>query len=248
MNAPLADAHRTVLVTGGTRGLGLAITRRLAREGYRVVAAARSPSADLRDAIAETPRLVHFQRLDLSEFDTLHDTVRSVVTEHGRLYALINNAAIARSGVLATLHDSEVTQSVAVNVTGTILLTKYALRSMLLEQQGRVVNVASIIADTGFNGLSVYGATKAALVGFTRSLAREVGKKGITVNAVLPGYMDTDMSASLDSDQLDRIRRRSALRRLVTVEEVAGTVAYLLSEEASGVSGSSLTIDAGSTA
>ena len=146
------------------------------------------------------------------------------------------------------MHDSQIAEVLLVNVTGTIVLTKYALRSMLVSGSGRVVNFSSIISRTGYNGLSVYGASKAALLGFTRSLAREVGRAGITVNAVLPGYMKTDMTAGLDGDKLASIERRSALRVLVGTADVAGGVAYFLSPDAALVTGTELTIDAGSTA
>jgi 3-oxoacyl-[acyl-carrier protein] reductase len=129
-----------------------------------------------------------------------------------------------------------------------ILLTKYVLRAMLVEGGGRIVNISSIIAGSGFNGLAVYGATKAGLAGFTRSLAREAGKAGITVNTVAPGYMATEMTRGLEGPKLEAIVRRSPLGRLAEIRDVAGAVAYLLSDEASGITGTTLTVDAGSTA
>lgn len=237
-----------VLVTGGTRGLGFAIARRLAADGYRVIAAGRKCTADLEAASAASAGRIIYEPLDLARTAELHATVTRLVKTHGPLYGLVNNAAIAHDGVLATMHDSQIAELLLVNVTGTIILTKYALRSMLVGGEGRVVNIASIIGSTGFNGLSVYGASKAALLGFTRSLAREVGRAGITVNAVSPGYMKTDMTAGLGGEQLASIERRSALRTLVGPADVAGGVAYLLSKDAALVTGTELTIDAGSTA
>lgn len=237
-----------VLVTGGTRGLGLAIAQRLAADGYRVIAAGRKCTPDLEAAIAASAGRIAYESLDLAQTATHQATVNRIVKAHGPLYGLVNNGAIAHDGVLATMHDSQIAEVLLVNVTGTIILTKYALRSMLVGGKGRVVNIASIIGSTGFNGLSVYGASKAALLGFTRSLAREVGRAGITVNSVSPGYMKTDMTSGLEGEKLASIERRSALRTLVGTPDVAAGVAYLLSKDAALVTGTELTIDAGSTA
>ena len=161
---------------------------------------------------------------------------------------MVNNAAIGHDGVLATMHEKDIFQLVTTNVTAPILLTKYASRSMLINGTGRIVNVGSIIGSTGFNGLSVYGATKSALSGFTKSLAREVGKANITVNTLAPGYMETAMTAGLQGDKLASIKRRSPLGRLANVDDAASAVVFLLSDAAASITGTTLTVDAGSTA
>ncbi len=243
--------RQTILVTGGTRGLGLAIARRLARDGFRVVATGRRLSPALEEAMQVATAVgqeIHFRPLDLTERAGLHEFVQELAGTFGGLYGLVNNAAVAHEGVLATMHESQIAGLLAVNVTHTIVLTKYALRPMLLARAGRVVNIASIIGLTGFNGLSVYGASKAALIGFTRSLAREVGRAGITVNAVAPGYLATEMSAGLDEAQRAAIQRRTPLGRWVTVEEVAGAVAFLCGPDAAAITGTVLPVDGGSTA
>ena len=238
---------KVVLVTGGNRGLGFSIVQSLADAGYVVVAAARSRTPELDDLINQNKK-VAFEALDLADRKCFHQWSKSFVDKHGVPYALINNAAIAHDGVLGTMHESEIEEVIAVNVTATILLTKYVSRSMLRYRFGRIVNISSIIASTGFNGLSVYAASKAALNGFTKSLSRELGKVNITVNAIAPGYMETSMSAGINDNQLDQIRRRSALKRLAKTSEVASTVKYLLSNEAAAVTGTVLTVDAGNTA
>jgi 3-oxoacyl-[acyl-carrier protein] reductase len=137
---------------------------------------------------------------------------------------------------------------VRLNTLSPIVLTKYVARSMMADGGGRIVNIASIIAATGYSGLSVYGATKASLVGFTRSLAREVGPMGVNVNAVAPGFVDTDLTSGLNDEQRERIIRRSALRRLTEIDDVASAVKFLLGEGSKNITGTVLTVDAGSTA
>jgi 3-oxoacyl-[acyl-carrier protein] reductase len=239
---------KLVLVTGATRGLGLAIAQRLVADGYRVVGTGRKASDGLNALCAAHPAQAFFLAQDMAQTPALHAFVRQVTTTHGPLFALVNNAALGFDGVLATMHESQITEMLRVNVEAPILLAKYCARSMLLQRKGRIVNVSSIIASTGFSGLSVYAASKAALGGFTRSLSRELGKAGITVNTVAPGYMQTEMTAGLQGEKLESIRRRSPLGRLAAVQDVAGAVAYLLSPDADRVTGTTLTVDAGSTA
>lgn len=238
----------TVVVTGGTRGLGLGIVRRLLAEGYRVVAVGRSRTAELGQLLEEqSPRLA-FEPYDFNDLAGIHAFATHLAQSHGPVYGLVNNAALGHGGMLPTQHEREIGELLRVNLEAPILLTKYLLRPMLIAGRGRIVNISSVVAATGYKGLAVYGATKAGLVGFTRSLARDVGKVGITVNAVAPGYMETDMTSGLQGDKLESIRRRSPLGRLPEVDDVAGAVVYLLSEQARNITGITLTVDAGSTA
>jgi 3-oxoacyl-[acyl-carrier protein] reductase len=239
---------KVVIVTGGTRGLGLAIVEKLLAEGYKAVATGRSCSTQLRRLMESAPDRVAFEPYDFHDTAGIHQLAVRLGREHGRIYGLVNNAALGHDGILATMHEREIFELLQVNIEAPILLTKYLLRPMLLNGEGRIVNISSIMADTGFSGLSVYGATKAALSGFTRSLAREVGRAGVTVNTVAPGYMQTDMTASLQGEKLESIKRRSPLGQLADVADVAAGVAYLLGESAAKVTGITLTIDAGSTA
>lgn len=215
-----------------------------------MIATGRRMSEELRNLIEseEAGGRVSFSELDLADSSSIHGFIDGIVRRDGDLYGLVNNAAIGREGVLATMHDSQIQELLSVNLLGTILLTKYASRSMLIRREGRIVNIASIIGHTGFNGLSVYAATKSALLGFSRSLARELGKAGITVNSVSPGFMETEMTSSISDDQIQSILRRSPLGRLPTVEEVAKSIAYLLSDDAGSVTGTDIVVDAGSTA
>jgi len=241
-----------VIVTGGSRGLGLGIARSLAMAGYRVVAIARREDEQLTSAIKEAQcdgrGSLHFRPFDLAEVSRLPDLIRKFKQEFGTLYGLVNNAAIGSHGILATMHNAQIERTIQLNTLSPLILTKYAVRSMMAGRGGRIVNVASIVGFTGYSGLSVYGATKATMVGFTRSLAREVGPLDVTVNAVAPGFVDTEMTASLGEQQRGQIVRRSALRRLAQIGDIADTVEFLLSEKARNITGTVLTVDAGSTA
>lgn len=239
---------KTVIITGATRGLGLAIAKQAIIDGYRVIAIGRKLSAELDILIKENDNLIFFEQYDLYELDKIQSFVTELVKQYGRPWALINNAATSYDGILATQHEKEISALLRLNIEAPILFTKYIVRSMLIERAGRIINVSSIISSTGFSGLSVYAATKAAMIGFTRSLAREVGKASITVNAIAPGYMETDMTSGLVDEKLAAIRRRSPLGHLAEPLDVAHAAIYLLSEQARNVTGVTITIDAGSTA
>jgi 3-oxoacyl-[acyl-carrier protein] reductase len=241
-----------VIVTGGSRGLGLEIARTLAGAGYNVIAIARNETKEVRDACGHFegsgPGALAFLAFDLTNIDGIAPLITTIRNEFGPIYGLVNNAAIGIEGVLANMHNSQIERLVRLNTVSPIVLTKYTLRSMMTEGKGRVVNMASIIGFTGYSGLSAYGATKASMIGFTKSLAREVGRLGITVNAVAPGFVDTEMTSGLGDNDRQRIAQRSALRRLAEPSDIANSVEFLMSEKARNITGSVLTVDAGNTA
>lgn len=242
-----------VIVTGGSRGIGLGIVRCLAKAGYRVMALARNESPALREAIVEAAGTgkgsIGFASYDLAETEGMATLVKQLRKDLGPIYALVNNAGMGFASILALTSATQIEQVVRLNVLSPIVLSKYVLRSMLADGAGgRIINVASIIAFTGYSGHSVYGATKASMIGFTRSLAREVGRAGITVNAVAPGFVETDMTKGMTDEQRERVVRRSAMRRLAEVDDVAAAVEYLLSDGARNVTGTVITVDSGSTA
>ncbi len=240
---------RNVIVTGASRGLGLAIARRLVAEGFCVIAVARRESDALRNEIAAAPPgALVFAPFDLGEIGALPAFVAALKKQYGTPYGLVNNAGLGTEGLLATMHNTQIETLLRVNVTAPIVLTKYVVRLMMAGGGGRIVNISSIIASTGYNGLSVYGASKAALIGFTKSLAREVGRLGVTVNAVAPGFISTEMTGALQADDRARIASRAALRRLAEPADVANAVSFLLADSAHNVTGTVLTVDAGATA
>lgn len=241
-----------IIVTGGSRGVGLGIACKLTTAGYRVIAIARRESEQLASAMSkmETGQRssLHFRPFDLGNISDIPDLVKGLRTEFGSIYGLVNNAALGTSGILATMHDAQIERVARLNMVSPLILTKYVVRSMMADGGGRIVNIASIVSFTGYSGLSVYSATKASIVGFTRSLAREVGPLGINVNAVAPGFLDTEMTEGLGPQQHDQIVRRSALRRLANVDDVANAVEFLFDDKARNITGTVLTVDAGSTA
>jgi 3-oxoacyl-[acyl-carrier protein] reductase len=248
----MAKEKRSVLVSGGSRGLGLAIAQRLAACDYRVIAIARNKSKGVATAIAHAEQTgqgpFHFEPFDLGKIDEIPILVRKLHAQFGPLFGLVNNAALGHAGVLATMRDTAIEEQVRVNTLSPILLTKYVVRGMMSAGAGRIVNVASIIGVTGYSGLVAYAATKASMIGLTRSLAREVGRLNINVNAVAPGFLTTDMTRTLDAKNMTTIVRRSALRRLAEVDDVASAVEFLLSDKARNITGTVLTVDAGTTA
>ena len=243
---------RNVVVTGGSRGLGLAIAKKLAAAGYCAIAVARKETEQLTAAIAETsresPDAIRFVPFDLGDIDKIQPFVSGLRRSFGPIYGLVNNAALGTDGALSLMPNSKIAGLVHLNTLSPIVLTKYVVRAMMADGGGRIVNVASIVAFTGYSGLSVYSATKASMLGFTRSLAREVGRMGVNVNAIAPGFLDTEMTQGMADDQRAKVARRSALQRLPVVEDVGNAVEFLLGDGARSITGTVLTVDAGSTA
>lgn len=242
---------RNAIVTGGSRGLGLGIARQLVSSGFRVIAIARSESEEFELAkhhAEESGGSLHFVPSDLADIDSIPDFVKRLRRDFGPIYALVNNAGTSTDGVLALTSISQIEKVVRLNTISPIVLTKYVVRTMMADGGGRVVNISSIVASTGYSGLSVYAATKASLVGFTRSLAREVGRMGVNVNAVAPGFVNTDMTQGMTDEQREQIARRSALKRLVEVDDVANAVEFLLDDRSKNITGTVITVDAGNTA
>ena len=243
---------RNAIVTGGSRGLGLGIARKLIESGFRVIAIARKESDELGAARLEVeqtrPGSIHFVPFDLAQIESIPDLVKKLRKEFGPIYGLVNNAGMSTDGVLALTSTQQIEQVVRLNTISPMVLTKHVTRFMMADGGGRIVNISSIVAFTGYSGLSVYAATKASLIGFTRSLAREVGRTGINVNAVAPGFVATELTQSLTEENRQQIARRSALKRMVDVEDVANAVDFLMGEGSRNITGTVITVDAGNTA
>jgi 3-oxoacyl-[acyl-carrier protein] reductase len=214
-------------------------------DGYAVSTFSRSPTAQIeRFGDIGGQRFFHRQ-IDIASRE-LGDFVNQAVNQNGAIYGVINNAAVVQEGILATLPEVEIDSMIDVNLRGTIRLTRLALRSMIRGQGGgRILSISSIIGTRGYNGLAVYSATKAGVDGFTRSLAREVGRKGITVNAIGPGYFETELSSSLTDIQKTQIVRRTPLGRLATAQDIVPLVCFLLSDAADFITGQTILVDGG---
>lgn len=240
---------RSVVVTGGTRGIGLGIAARLCAAGYQVIAIARQSSPAFEAmAAAAAPGAAQLVAYDLADTEGLPALAKELRARYGVPYGLVNNAGIGTPGVLANMPDPQIERLVRLNLVSPMILTKHVVRAMLASGTGRIVSVSSIVAFTGYSGLAAYSSTKAGLLGFTRSLAREIGRVGITVNAVAPGFIDTDLTHGMPPEERERVVRRAALQRLAGAEDVAAAVEFLLGDGARNITGTVLTVDAGNTA
>jgi 3-oxoacyl-[acyl-carrier protein] reductase len=237
---------KLVVVTGASSGLGRLACVTLAEMGYKILGISRRPITNVELNLSVNQ--FNYVQFDLSDVSEIHNLVSKLVVQHGKPYALINNAAVGSDGLLPTMHNSEIENTIMTNLMSPIVLTKFVSRHMLDMREGRIVNISSIVAQSGYKGLSVYGATKAGLEGFSRSLSRDLGPRGVTVNCIAPGFMETEMTRELDQGKLGSIVRRSALQRLPALSEVVAGIAYLLSPSAAGITGTTLTIDGGNVA
>jgi 3-oxoacyl-[acyl-carrier protein] reductase len=239
---------RTVLITGGSRGLGAGLVDSFLKLGDNVATCSRSPTAEVDAWSKDHAERFFYEPVDLSDRAAVDAFVGRVVDRFGRIDVLVNNAGVARDGVLPLFADDQIDEVIDLNLRATVHTTRLVSRRMLRQGSGKIINISSIVGLSGYRGLSVYSATKAALDGLTRALARELGGRGITVNSVAPGYLRTEMSHGLDEEQLGQIARRTPAGRLGEPADVAAAVRFLASDEASFITGHVLVVDGGLTA
>jgi 3-oxoacyl-[acyl-carrier protein] reductase len=239
-------AKRHIIISGGSRGLGRTLVESLLHFGYCVSTFSRNRS-DFVDQSTCRPDFL-YETADVCDGPSLDRFLAAATDRFGPAYGLVNCAGIAAVGVLATMRDDVLDQAIATNLRGALSLTRRVIRQMRLHQQGgSIVNISSVVGLRGYRGMVIYGATKGGLDAATRALARELGSWKIRVNSVAPGYLDTEMSASLGPKELEKILRRTPLQRLGTPADVVGPVKFLLSEESAFVTGQVLVVDGGIT-
>jgi 3-oxoacyl-[acyl-carrier protein] reductase len=234
------------LVTGGTRGIGRAIVGVLASRGAKVTFTGTNAKA-AEETIAQSgaPERCRFLEADVGGADAAERAVEAAVAHGGGLDVLVNNAGITRDGLLMRMSDEDWAKVIAVNLTGAFTTTRAATRRLMKSKRGRIVNVSSVVGLTGNAGQANYAASKGGLIAFTKAVAKELAGRGVTVNAVAPGFIETDMTAAIQPGAAEELKRRIPLGRLGTAADVAETVAFLASAEASYVTGQVIPVDGG---
>ncbi len=244
----MALHDKIALVTGSSRGIGAAVAQELARRGSSVVVNYRSDQEGAEAvcaAIRQEGGTCHLRQADVSSPVDAAALVQAVLQEHGRIDILVNNAGLTRDGLLISMKDEDWNTVIQTNLTSVYQVTRPVVRRMLRQRAGRIVNITSVIGLMGQAGQTNYAASKAGLLGFTKSLARELGSRGITVNAVAPGFIPTALTAVLPPEHTEHIIANTPLGRMGTPEEVAKTVAFLVSDDAAFITGQTLAVDGG---
>jgi len=240
------EDRRHVMISGGSRGLGRALVEGLLAAGYHVSTFSRNRTDFIEQHANDAA--FFFESADVCESQSLVRFLKNAQERFGPPYGLVNCAGVATVGVLALLREDQLDQAIATNLRGTLTLTRLVLRPMRLRGGGgSIVNISSVVALRGYRGMAVYAATKGGIDAMTRALARELGSWGIRVNSVAPGYLRTEMSESLQGDQLDKILRRTPLGRLGAPADVVGPVKFFLSDESAFITGQVLVVDGGIT-
>lgn len=241
--------NKVVVISGGSKGLGLAMVKGFLNQGNTVATFSRSITEDIvsLNENKDYQNRFYYQICDICDVTSLQDFVKTVHDRFDHIDVLINNAGAATTKVLTMMALNQIDKILEINLSSAIKLTQMCTRVMLAQQQGVIINISSIIASRGYTGLSAYSASKAGLEAMTRSLARELGGKGIRVNAIAPGYIETEMSAELSTNQLQQIIRRTPLAKLATADDVFQTAAFLASNRAKSITGQIITIDGGLT-
>jgi 3-oxoacyl-[acyl-carrier protein] reductase len=239
--------NEIALVTGASRGIGRAIAMELGRQGATVIGTATSDQGAqaISDALAEAGIEGTGMKLDVTDPANIDEVMKAVTKEYGTVTVLVNNAGITRDNLLMRMKDEEWNDIIDTNLSSVFRMSRACLRGMMKARHGRIINIASVVGASGNPGQTNYSAAKAGIFGFTKSLAREVGSRGITANSVAPGFIDTDMTRALPDDQKEALLKQIPLARLGSAEEIAHTVAFLASPGAAYISGETIHVNGG---
>jgi len=229
---------RTAVITGGTRGIGKAITQRFVNAGYKVAVMSAS-GADVEGAAS--------YKCDVANFDEVKVVADKIVADFGGVDILVNNAGITRDTLALMMKEQDFDDVVAVNLKGAFNCSKHFMRALMKSSSGRIINLTSVAGICGNAGQVNYSAAKAGLVGMTKALAKELGSRNVTVNAVAPGFIETDMTSGLSEDIKTQVKQRAVIKRLGTAEDVSNVVTFLASEESGYITGQVITVDGGLT-
>jgi 3-oxoacyl-[acyl-carrier protein] reductase len=241
---------KTILLTGDSRGVGSSIAKELLRNGYRLIGLSRTQTNEIDSLVNEygEQRYVHinYDLLDVDGIKNLYKKTLRPLTKETGIYGFVNNAAMAYDDIITNLNYESLDKMYKVNVFSPMMMTKYVLRDMLLNKnKGNIIHISSISAHTGYKGLAMYASTKGAMEAFSKNTAREWGSLGIRSNIVCPGFMDTEMSATLSDDQKNRIFNRNSMKKPVVVEAVASSVLFLIGSSGQGITGQVIHVDNG---
>ncbi len=245
----MATETRIALVTGASRGIGRSIATRLAKDGRHVVLVSRTegPLSDLKSQIESAGGTASFKAVDISDPAAFAKAIEDVAAEFGRLDILVNNAGITKDGLLLRMSDEDWNAVIQTNLTSAFVAVRAAARAMMKNRFGRIVNISSTSGVVGNAGQANYAAAKSGLLGFSKSVARELGGKGITCNVIAPGFIETDMTANLPQQVKDGVMQMIAVKRFGTSDDIAAAVSYVTSDEAGFLTGQTICVDGGMT-
>jgi len=237
---------QTALITGAGRGIGKTIAIKLAKSGTDIVLADMSPDVtEVREEVESLGRKCMTFEADVTDFEAIDTMVKKIIEKLGSIHILVNNAGITQDNLFMRMKPEQWLKVIDVNLNGVFNVTKAVIRQMVKQRSGKIINISSVVGFTGNPGQVNYSSTKSALVGFTKSLAREVGARGVTVNAVAPGFIDTAMTQALNESQQEVILQQIPLGRMGDAEDIANAVAFLASDEASYITGTVLHVNGG---
>lgn len=239
---------KVAFITGGTRGIGKQIAITLAKDGYDIAINYRKENDDLeniKNEIEKTNAKFLAVKGDVTDFDSTQQMVNDIIKEYGKIDVLVNNAGITKDTLLVRMKKEEFEDVIDVNLIGTFNITKNVIPYMIKQRKGRIINISSVVGISGNAGQTNYSASKAGIIGFTKSLAKEVGSRNILVNAVAPGFIETQMTDILKDEVKEEISKKIPLKRMGTVEDVANVVKFLTSEDSSYITGQVIQVDGG---